>query len=206
MKNIVNNIRSIISTNRNLVIGLGCFIVIVLASALFINKSAAPSQNSNSTTSSSASNSSSTNSSDNNGSSSVTTTSQQVITSSTPNIAPQRILISNYDSIVKNLPDTQKEGIEGMIYYMAKQNGHDNTSLTAQIRNNTYTQSYNSSNRQYTTSFVVDLPGIRQSYLVQNRYNSQNPTAVGYPTIISCPPTSYLIYGDFNCQELKMHQ
>lgn len=205
----MKNIIGLIKRHKSIAVGLFCFLLIILLSTLFVNNNKSSKEaDTSSSSSSSASSSSPASNSDTNGDSSdssSSTSSQQVSTDYTV-VAPSKITISNYDNIVKNLPENQKEGIEGMVYQMAKQNGHDSTALVAQIRTNSYSQQYDSVNDQYSTAFVVDLPDIKQSYSIKNTYNSQSPTSVGYPTVISCPPSSYLIYGDFNCQELKMHQ
>ena len=54
----------------------------------------------------------------------------------------------------------------------------------------------------YLTNFIVDIPSISQSYVVTNYYSPLSPEISGltdYTTLVTCPDSSQLIYGDFNC-------
>ena len=70
------------------------------------------------------------------------------------------------------------------------------------IRDNSLKQTYNNKEFTYTTDFIVDLPGVKQSYrvhdeyyMIPHRYNND------YALLVTCPHQEDLIYPSFKCTD-----
>lgn len=83
--------------------------------------------------------------------------------------------------------------------------GADLSASDVTIREGTYQQVVDDTVRQiYYTTFIVDIPSLKQSYRV-NDYYSPLPNAVSglrdYTTLVLCLDAEDLIYGEFNCMD-----
>lgn len=129
------------------------------------------------------------------------------------------IILTNQDKIIKisinNLEQTLKNHkrdsfLESSITGHLKSiviknldNVHHPKKLTATIRNDSFSQIKKSNSNHFNTTFLVDIPAIKQTYrisypilnLKENEYN-------GSELSIKCPQKEDLIYPDFKCGDL----
>ena len=113
--------------------------------------------------------------------------------------------ITNYDDIVKNLPNSEKSAIYQQISNTLKQNGITQQVNDATIRDNSYMQTISDYERMiYKTTFIVDIPSIKQSYKVQDMYSPmpvEKTQLYDYTTQVICLDEAQLVFGNFNCQD-----
>jgi hypothetical protein len=127
------------------------------------------------------------------------------------NSSGDTITITNYDAYVKNIPSSERNMIESTLYSTATLNNSDAEKLKsikdAVIRKGTYTQTYKAS--IYSTSFIVDIKSIKQSYKIQDQYSHLSVEQSGlrdYTTLALCLDKDKLLYGDFKCQDIFSQQ
>jgi hypothetical protein len=107
--------------------------------------------------------------------------------------------VNNFSDHVENIPDSERELIESVLRYTVDLNilseglgVHD-----AEIREGSYSQTYE--NGIFSTSFIIDIESLQQSYGVKNFYGDIEED--DYITLISCLPLSELKWGDFECKD-----
>jgi hypothetical protein len=124
-------------------------------------------------------------------------------TLSTLNIVP----IDGLDEkVADTLPDSRIVLIEGNLFDTIKSNVTENAELNvtdAKLRESSYDQNLQDADKQiYFTTFIVDIPSLKQSYRVNDYYSPFSADVSGlydYTTLILCLERSELIYGEFNC-------
>lgn len=111
--------------------------------------------------------------------------------------------IADYEEQVANLPDIEDDTISIQLNGTLELNGVSKAITDATIREGSYSQKLTDASKMiYLTNFIVDIPSISQSYVVTNYYSPLSPEISGltdYTTLVTCPDSSQLIYGDFNC-------
>lgn len=111
--------------------------------------------------------------------------------------------IASYEEQVANLPDIEDDTISIQLNGTLELNGVSKAITDATIREGSYSQKLTDASKMiYLTNFIVDIPSISQSYVVTNYYSPLSPEISGltdYTTLVTCPDSSQLIYGDFNC-------
>lgn len=111
--------------------------------------------------------------------------------------------IAGYEEQVANLPDIEDDTISIQLNGTLELNGVSKAITDATIREESYSQKLTDASKMiYLTNFIVDIPSIGQSYVVTNYYSPLSPEISGltdYTTLVTCPDSSQLIYGDFNC-------
>lgn len=111
--------------------------------------------------------------------------------------------ITGYEEQVANLPDIEDDTISIQLNGTLELNGVSKAITDATIREGSYSQKLTDASKMiYLTNFIVDIPSIGQSYVVTNYYSPLSPEISGltdYTTLVTCPDSSQLIYGDFNC-------
>lgn len=126
------------------------------------------------------------------------------ISSNSNNSSPVET-IANFDQTVRNIPSSERDAIYDMLNNTLRMNGVSSSIDDATIRNGSYSQSITDTNKMiYTTTFIIDIPSVKQSYVVQDMYSPLPPTESGlvdYDTLVLCPDESQLIYGDFDCTD-----
>ena len=121
--------------------------------------------------------------------------------------SPENSLISNYDSVVQNLPESHREYANQMLLYTLQDNGVNSVPGDITIRDGTYQQSVDDSKMLYTTTYIIDIPSVKQSYRITDTYSpisEYDPTS--YATVVTCLNTNELIYGDFGCHDQIMQE
>ena len=129
-------------------------------------------------------------------------------TTATTQTAYPTISITNFTAIVKNLPDSERQLLEQNLYATVKMNLSGTTTMPtvtdAVIRGGSYRQTYDEPTEVYHTTFLVDIPSLKQTYQVQDDYSSLPPDLSGlydYTALVLCPSPSDLIYPAFTCQD-----
>jgi len=130
------------------------------------------------------------------------TPSYRISTCGSKNGVLQRIVINNFTTIVENLSKSEREIIEqNLCWTIGLNTTVDVTEITdANIRESSYHQTYNSNKKVYTTTFLVDIPSLRQTYAVSDKWS---PVPAGqsdlsdYSAMVLCPSEEDLVFGPF---------
>lgn len=75
------------------------------------------------------------------------------------------------------------------------------------VRNESFSDTYDSTKHVYTIHFIVDIKSLKQSYRVQYQWVTNptyGPNKDDYGTQVTCLPLSELIYGDFHCKDARI--
>lgn len=121
--------------------------------------------------------------------------------------SPENSLISNYDNVVQNLPESHREYANQMLLYTLQDNGVNSVPGDITIRDGSYQQSVDDSKMLYTTTYIIDIPSVKQSYRITDTYSPMSeydPTS--YATVVTCLNANELIYGDFSCHDQIMQE
>jgi hypothetical protein len=122
------------------------------------------------------------------------------------------IRIQNYNDKVKNVSTDMRDATESYLYNIVKENKSDDFDPSsvkdAHIRDESNSQELSTATNVYTGEFIVDMESIKQSYMVQYSYSSdENNAAVGgNPVVISCLSEDKLKYGTFECKDFVSEQ
>jgi hypothetical protein len=127
--------------------------------------------------------------------------------------APTTTTINGLSEQAENLPDNRVALIEENLFdtiKMSTPNVDANVTDTT-IRDGTYKQTLSDPGKQiYFTTFIVDIPSLKQSYRVEDYYSPLPAQVSGlfdYATLILCLDKKDLIYGEFNCTDrIKQEQ
>ena len=117
----------------------------------------------------------------------------------------ESVSISGYDEKVKNLPEKYKDSITAALLDSINNNSEKEIKSSdvtdAAIRSGSDKQDEIRRGSDYTGSFIVDIPSLRQSYTVQYSYSADpdSPLNAGYPVLVDCVPEKDVIYDDFKC-------
>jgi len=114
----------------------------------------------------------------------------------------QEMPINNFNKIVENLSSNDRLAIEQNLRWTIalNWNGGDVPPVSdAIIRDNSYKQF--TQDGQFRTTFIIDIPSIKQSYLATKISSEEVETTGDYTNLITCLPPNDLIYGDFNCRD-----
>jgi hypothetical protein len=76
------------------------------------------------------------------------------------------------------------------------------------VRDESFSQTFNSSKHVYTTHFIVDIKSLKQSYRVSYQWTTDDakygPNKAEYGTQVQCLPIGELLYGDFKCKDARI--
>lgn len=113
--------------------------------------------------------------------------------------------IANYNSTVTNLPQAEADAIYFQLNYTLGLNGVNRTVTDAVIREGSYNQQITDVKHMiYETTFIIDIPSLKQSYSVIDKYSPlpmEESGLTDYTTLVLCPSTDDLIYGEFQCTD-----
>lgn len=113
--------------------------------------------------------------------------------------------ISNYDSTVTNLPQAEADAIYFQLNYTLGLNGVNRAVTDAVIRDGSYRQQITDTEHMiYETTFIIDIPSLKQSYSVIDKYSPlpmEESGLTDYTTLVLCPDAGDLIYGEFQCTD-----
>lgn len=116
-----------------------------------------------------------------------------------------QIIIGNYDKYTKSLPQDRRLAINTQLYNILKSSSPDKdiNINDAVIRKGSYTETYNESEKTYSSTFIIDIPSIKQSYIVIFIWSKDAKTILkGDNLKFGCLTKDQLIYGDFNCSKI----
>lgn len=116
-----------------------------------------------------------------------------------------QIIIGNYDEYTKSLPKDRRLAINTQLYNLIKSSSPDKDIdiNDAVIRKGSYTETFNELENTYSSTFIIDISSIKQSYMVLfNWSKNTNVILKGDNLKFSCLPKDKLIYGEFNCSEI----
>ncbi|MDO4271379.1 MAG: hypothetical protein Q4C83_00105 [Candidatus Saccharibacteria bacterium] len=113
--------------------------------------------------------------------------------------------IKGFDQTVRNLSNLETKVIYNQFNYTLELNGATKEVTDAEIRNGSYSQTITDHNKMiYYTTFIIDIPSLKQSYVVQDYYSPlpvDQSELYDYNSLVLCPDKSQLIYGDFDCTD-----
>jgi hypothetical protein len=129
-----------------------------------------------------------------------------IITVLTSGQINNQIIIGNYDKYVKSLPQDRRTAINEALYNIVKSSPASKKAdvvKDAVIREGSYTESYNKSSNIYSSTFIVDIASIKQSYKVIFSWSKNANTVLNGDVLrFDCLPKDQLKYGDFKCNEI----
>ena len=84
-------------------------------------------------------------------------------------------------------------------------NGVNRAVTDAVIRDGSYRQQITDTEHMiYETTFIIDIPSLKQSYSVIDKYSPlpmEESGLTDYTTLVLCPDADDLIYGEFQCTD-----
>lgn len=108
-----------------------------------------------------------------------------------------------YTDQLKNLPSSEISEIQSAFYFTLAKNTSDPLKVTdAEIRKNTIQQDFNKDKYEYVTTFLIDIPSLKQTYQVRDLYSlvpANKP--LDYNPLVLCPDNSQLRWGTFDCTD-----
>lgn len=113
--------------------------------------------------------------------------------------------IDNFSQFNKTMPKSKQAQIFAALYQNIALNLTESSTPPpkngAFIRNDTYNDNYDRTKEFHYGSFIVDLPNLKQSYLIQYEWSNdpKNPSMSDTQTLITCPEKTSVIYPDFHC-------
>jgi hypothetical protein len=130
------------------------------------------------------------------------------VSTPTPEPVPTITAIGDFDELNEVLPENRIDLIEKNLFDTIKMNvtSSDNWDATdAVIRDGSYKQSLYDTGKQITfTTFIVDIPSLKQSYRVNDYYSPfpvQMSGLLDYATLVLCLEKADLVYGEFDCMD-----
>lgn len=115
------------------------------------------------------------------------------------------------DNLTRTLPNDELDNINLQIDNTLRMNGVTNPVSDANIRNGSYSQTIIDNNKMiYYTTFIIDIPSLQQSYVIQNKYSPlpvEQTDLYDYTTLVLCPDASQSIYATPTCiDRIKQEQ
>ena len=112
--------------------------------------------------------------------------------------------IDNFNDYYYSVPQKTKNLIFSTLNNTIRKNVSGDIPTDGAIIRSTepYLYDYNINYDGYSGEFIVDIPAIQQSYLVNFNFN-EDPEAFtgGYEVLIYCISGNKMIYPDFGCEE-----
>lgn len=114
--------------------------------------------------------------------------------------------ISNYIKYKpqdKNTMDFIKHNLLETIRLNTQNKTQPNSVKDIIVRDNSFQQNYDQTIDIYTVKFIVDIPSLSQSYLVNYQWSNKedNIHINENGTMVVCLPPQQLIYKEFNCKD-----
>lgn len=116
-----------------------------------------------------------------------------------------QIVIRNYDKYIKTLPQERRSLINTQLYNVIKSSSPDKEIKIddAVIREESYTETFNELEKTYSSTLIIDIPSIKQSYRAIFNWSIDGSVVLkGDGLKFGCLPKDQLIYGDFNCSKV----
>lgn len=116
-----------------------------------------------------------------------------------------QIKIDNFDKYFPDAPQDNKDLAFSNLYNAVVSSGIDEANIPksgAIIRNDSANYDYNSAERYYNDTAIIDIPAIQQSYrltLIWSSEKDNEATVSAFPSQITCLKSDETIYPDFGC-------
>lgn len=125
----------------------------------------------------------------------------------------EQIRIDNFNRFFSEMSNEDRDSIFNSLYSIAKSNTPEDTTLPekgAEIRAGSTNTEYNTENDTYTSTFLVDVPDLQQTYNFwvywSTNPNNTNVATAGYTVTALCPTKDQLIYPEFECSDMQNSQ
>lgn len=112
--------------------------------------------------------------------------------------------VKNISSVIKNVSSSELATLNDQINITVSSNAPNKSSVTGEIREGSYKQEYNEATSVYTTTFMLDIPKLKQSYYVTDLYSplpQSQSKLYDYTQLVQCPTKDQLKYGEFRCTD-----
>ena len=112
--------------------------------------------------------------------------------------------VKDISSVIKNVSSSELATLNDQINITVSSNAPNKSSVTGEIREGSYKQEYNEATSVYTTTFMLDIPKLKQSYYVTDLYSplpQSQSKLYDYTQLVQCPTNDQLKYGEFQCTD-----
>lgn len=112
--------------------------------------------------------------------------------------------VKDISSVIKNVSSSELATLNDQINITVSSNAPNKSSVTGEIREGSYKQEYNEATSVYTTTFMLDIPKLKQSYYVTDLYSplpQSQSKLYDYTQLVQCPTKDQLKYGEFRCTD-----
>ena len=121
-----------------------------------------------------------------------------------------QVVINNLSQYTqgKNPDKDTLHSVQHSLFTMMQRNNTNEISQSSigdtLIREGTYNQSHDEQTGKYDVNFIVDIPNLKQSYLVNYQWieGDSAETIDQYGIQVSCLPDEQLTMGEFSCEDL----
>lgn len=185
--------------HKKLIIVVAVYLLIMLGGVALVLSSRADktSNNQSANTSTDSSSDADTGTQDKGYNDGTTYTDSSVVSSTVVNV-------KDISSVIKNVSSSELATLNDQINITVSSNAPNKSSVTGEIREGSYKQEYNEATLVYTTTFMLDIPKLKQSYYVTDLYSplpQSQSKLYDYTQLVQCPTKDQLKYGEFRCTD-----
>lgn len=185
--------------HKKLIIVVAIYLLIMLGGVALVLSSRADktSNNQSTNTSTDSSSDADTGTQDKGYNDGTTYTDSSVVSSTVVNV-------KDISSVIKNVSSSELATLNDQINITVSSNAPNKSSVTGEIREGSYKQEYNEATSVYTTTFMLDIPKLKQSYYVTDLYSplpQSQSKLYDYTQLVQCPTKDQLKYGEFRCTD-----
>ncbi len=185
--------------HKKLIIVIAVYLLIMLGGVALVLSSRADktSNNQSTNTSTDSSSDADTGTQDKGYNDGTTYTDSSVVSSTVVNV-------KDISSVIKNVSSSELATLNDQINITVSSNAPNKSSVTGEIREGSYKQEYNEATSVYTTTFMLDIPKLKQSYYVTDLYSplpQSQSKLYDYTQLVQCPTKDQLKYGEFRCTD-----
>lgn len=185
--------------HKKLIIVIAVYLLIMLGGVALVLSSRADktSNNQSTNTSTDSSSDADTGTQDKGYNDGTTYTDSSVVSSTVVNV-------KDISSVIKNVSSSELATLNDQINITVSSNAPNKSSVTGEIREGSYKQEYNEATLVYTTTFMLDIPKLKQSYYVTDLYSplpQSQSKLYDYTQLVQCPTKDQLKYGEFRCTD-----
>lgn len=185
--------------HKKLIIVVAVYLLIMLGGVALVLSSRADktSNNQSANTSTDSSSDADTGTQDKGYNDGTTYTDSSVVSSTVVNV-------KDISSVIKNVSSSELATLNDQINITVSSNAPNKSSVTGEIREGSYKQEYNEATSVYTTTFMLDIPKLKQSYYVTDLYSplpQSQSKLYDYTQLVQCPTKDQLKYGEFRCTD-----
>lgn len=183
--------------HKKLIIVVAVYLLIMLGGVALVLSSRAGKTSNNQSTNTSTDSSSDIDTQDKGYNDGTTYTDSSVVSSTVVNV-------KDIASVIKNVSSGELATLNDQINITVSSNAPNKGSVAGEIREGSYKQEYNEATSVYTTTFMLDIPKLKQSYYVTDLYSplpQSQSKLYDYTQLVQCPTKDQLKYGEFQCTD-----